>query len=59
MSTDIANPSTRQMLQTMLADRCKLVVHRVPAEMPAFAIEIAKNGLKLIPAAPDEPRPSG
>jgi uncharacterized protein (TIGR03435 family) len=59
MSTDIANPITRQMLQTMLANRCKFVVHRVPAEMPGFAIEIGKNGPKLTPAAPDEPQPSG
>jgi uncharacterized protein (TIGR03435 family) len=56
---DIANPVTQQMLQNMLADRCKLVVHRVPAEMPAFAIVIAKNGPKLTEAAPDEAQPSG
>ena len=56
---DIANPISRQMLQNMLADRCKLVVHRVPAEMPAFAIVIAKNGPKITEAAPDEAQPSG
>ena len=56
---EIANPVIQQMLQNMLADRCKLVVHRVPAEMPAFAIVIAKNGPKLTEAAPDEAQPSG
>jgi len=56
---DMPNPITRQMLQTMLADRCKLVVHRVPAEMPAYAIQIAKNGPRLTQASPNEPQPSG
>jgi uncharacterized protein (TIGR03435 family) len=58
-ATNIASPITQQMLQSMLADRCKLVVHRVPAEMPAFAIVIDKKGPKLTEAAPDEVRPSG
>jgi uncharacterized protein (TIGR03435 family) len=57
--TDVANPIGRQMLQNMLADRCKLIVRRVPAEMPAFALVLAKNGPKLKEAAPDEARPSG
>lgn len=56
---DIANPITRQMLQTMLADRCKLAVHRVPAEMPGFAIVLAKDGPKLTEAPPDQAHPSG
>jgi uncharacterized protein (TIGR03435 family) len=47
------------MLQTMLADRFKLMFHRVPAQMRAFAIEVAKNGPKLTLATPDEPQPSG
>jgi uncharacterized protein (TIGR03435 family) len=47
------------MLQNMLADRCKLVVHRVPAEMPAFAVVLAKTGPKLTEAATDEAKPSG
>ena len=59
--TDVDNPDpiSRRMLQTMLADRFKLVVHRAPAQMPAFAIEVAKNGLKVTPAVPNEPQPSG
>jgi len=55
---DNPNPITRQMLQTMLADRAKLLVHRVPAQMDAFAIEVAKGGPKLTPAVPNEPQPS-
>lgn len=57
--TSIDNPITRQMLQKMLAERCKLVVHTVPAEIPAFAIELAKNGPKLTEAPADQAKPSG
>jgi len=53
------DPIAQQILQNMLADRCKLVPHRVPVEMPAFAIEVARNGPKLTPAATDEAQPSG
>ena len=56
---NVDTPVARQMLQTMLADRCKLVVHRVPAQMPAYALMIAKNGPKLTQAAPNEAQPSG
>jgi uncharacterized protein (TIGR03435 family) len=34
----------RQMLQTLLADRFKLVVHRETKEMPVYALVVAKNG---------------
>jgi uncharacterized protein (TIGR03435 family) len=37
----------RAMLQQMLADRCKLVVHHEPKEFPLYAMVIAKNGPKL------------
>jgi uncharacterized protein (TIGR03435 family) len=37
----------RQMLQTLLADRFKLVLHRETREVPAYALVIAKNGSKL------------
>jgi uncharacterized protein (TIGR03435 family) len=57
--TGYENSITQQMLQSMLADRCKLVVHRVPAEMPAFAIVIDKKGQKFTEAAQDEAKPSG
>jgi len=58
MQVDTARPLAHEMLQSALAERCKLVVHRVPAEMPAFAIVIAKNGAQLTEAKPDEARPS-
>lgn len=45
------------MLQHMLADRCKLVAHRVPAEMDGYFLTLDKHDAKLTPAPPDEPRP--
>jgi uncharacterized protein (TIGR03435 family) len=34
----------RAMLQSMLADRCKLVVHRIPAEIPGLVLVVGKHG---------------
>lgn len=49
----------RAMLQSLLADRCKLVVHRIPAEVPGLALVLGRRGPQLNPAAPDEAIPSG
>jgi uncharacterized protein (TIGR03435 family) len=57
--TGYENPITQQMLQSMLADRCKLVVHRVPAEMPAFAIVIDKKGQNSLMPRPMRRSPRG
>ena len=35
------------MLQAALEDRCKLVLHRVPAEAPGYALVVGKHGSKL------------
>ena len=40
----------RAMLQTLLADRCKLAIHREIKDRPIFAIMVGKNGPKLKPA---------
>ncbi len=42
------------MMQTLLADRCKLVVHREMREKSVYALVVAKNGSKLKPAARGE-----
>lgn len=51
------NPMLQIMLQHVLADRCKLVIHRVPAQVNGFALVVGKHGpnrKKLIESKPDE-----
>jgi uncharacterized protein (TIGR03435 family) len=43
----------RQMLQTLLADRFKLKVHRESKEMPVYALVVGKDGPKFKESAPD------
>jgi uncharacterized protein (TIGR03435 family) len=45
------------MLQNMLADRCKLALHTIPAETQGFALVTAKHGGKLTPTPTGEPLP--
>ncbi len=49
----------RPMLQAMLAERCKLVAHTVPAEIPGFSLVVEKHGAKFHQSKPDTPAPSG
>jgi uncharacterized protein (TIGR03435 family) len=49
----------QEMLKTMLAERCKLVVHQVPAEIPGYALVVGKHGSKLTEAKADEVFPAG
>jgi uncharacterized protein (TIGR03435 family) len=49
----------QEMLQGMLADRFKLLVHREMKEKPVYELVIAKGGLKFQETRPDEPRPAG
>lgn len=46
----------RQMLQTLLSERFKLVVHREAKDMPVYALVVAKNGLKLREVKEGEPK---
>lgn len=46
-------------IQAMLAERCKLVVHRDTKEVPVYSLVIGKNGPKFKQASPDDPHPSG
>jgi uncharacterized protein (TIGR03435 family) len=52
-------PLLRQMLQSMLADRCHLAFHRVPAQLDGWRLELAKNPPHLTEAKPDEQLPQG
>ena len=42
------------MFQNLLADRFKLVIHRRTAYLPVYALVVAKGGLKINKAAPQE-----
>ena len=44
----------RAMLQALLVDRCKLVVHREVKEVPVYSLVVGKNGPKFKPTNPDE-----
>ena len=48
----------REMMQAMLADRFKLVVHREKKEVPVFSMVVAKDGPKMKPST-GEPHPHG
>jgi uncharacterized protein (TIGR03435 family) len=43
-----------EMFQTLLADRFKLVIHRATANLPIYALVVAKGGLKINRAASQE-----
>jgi uncharacterized protein (TIGR03435 family) len=45
----------RLMLQTLLAERFKLALHRETRMLPVYALVIAKNGQKMHEAGPDQP----
>lgn len=61
-STDAAPPKLtsaqrRQMLQALLADRFKLVVHEETKDAPIFELTLAKGGSKLNEAKPGDTTP--
>jgi uncharacterized protein (TIGR03435 family) len=58
------NPATQQamlraMMQAMLADRCKLVVHRSSKEVSVYSLVVGKSGAKLKETIPGESHPAG
>jgi uncharacterized protein (TIGR03435 family) len=46
-----------EMLQTLLAERLKLTLHRDNKETPVYALVVGKGGPKLKDALPDTPAP--
>lgn len=44
-----------QMMQALLADRFKLVIHHDTKDMSVLALEVGKNGIKMVPSPPDPP----
>ena len=49
----------RSMLQAMLANRCKLAVHRENKETTVFELMLSKGGPKFKEAVPDAQHPAG
>jgi uncharacterized protein (TIGR03435 family) len=47
LSAQARNDRMRLMLQTLLADRFKLAIHRETKEMPVYALVVGKGGPKL------------
>ncbi len=52
-SADATRDEIRSMLQTLLAERFKLTVHRETKEAAAYSLVLAKSGSQLKAAAPD------
>ena len=50
---DVKRGDFALMLQTLLADRFQLVVHREAKDLPVYELAVAKSGLKLREAVPD------
>ena len=44
----------RSMMQALLEERCKMVVHREVKEVPVYSLVVGKNGPKFKPTNPDE-----
>jgi uncharacterized protein (TIGR03435 family) len=51
---DATREEARAMLETLLADRFKLAVHREKKELTIYSLSVAKNGPKFHEAKPDE-----
>ena len=45
-----------EMLQTLLAERFKVAIHRQSKEQNVYALTVAKGGLKMKPAEPADPK---
>lgn len=49
----------RAMVQTLLVERCKLVLHHTTSDTPIYALVVGKHGSKLHEARFGEPHPTG
>jgi uncharacterized protein (TIGR03435 family) len=54
LSQDQRTLAQQQMLRALLADRCKLAIHRETKDLAIYTLVIAKNGPKLQDAKPGE-----
>jgi uncharacterized protein (TIGR03435 family) len=51
----VSSEDCRRMVQTLLADRFKLVLHKEKREMPVYALVVGSKGSKLHDATGEEP----
>jgi uncharacterized protein (TIGR03435 family) len=58
LTKDQRRLARQHMLQTLLADRIKLIVHRETRELPVFFLVVVKSGLKLQESKINESDPS-
>jgi uncharacterized protein (TIGR03435 family) len=54
LSPEERRKQEQPMLQSMLADRCQLKVHRETRDLPVYDLVIAKGGLRMKEAAADD-----
>jgi uncharacterized protein (TIGR03435 family) len=54
-----ANDVRKQMIQALLADRFKLILHKESKEAPIYALVVAKSGLKIKELPPEVKPPPG
>jgi bla regulator protein BlaR1 len=61
LTRDEEGEQLRLMIQSLLADRFKLVLHHETKDLPVYALVVAKNGPKLreSPPSPDDEAPPG
>ncbi len=59
LSPDVRKVARRQMLQTLLAERFKMVIHRETKELPVYSLFVGKSGTKLQQSSPDFTLPNG
>jgi uncharacterized protein (TIGR03435 family) len=59
LTPDERKAARQQMLQSLLADRFKLQVHREMRTLSVYYLVIAKGGLKMKEAKPDDTFPDG
>jgi uncharacterized protein (TIGR03435 family) len=59
LTPDQRNIEQQRMLQALLADRCKMRIHRGTKLLPVYALVIAKDGPKLREAKPGDTYPKG
>jgi uncharacterized protein (TIGR03435 family) len=59
LTPEQSRPKRQHMLQSMLADRCKLKLHRETRELPVYALVVGKNGAKVREAKPGDAYANG